>query len=65
VAYIAIGATMVGSILWTAAVGQAVKKGDELGYFAFGGSTLVTLLEKGRICWDEDLVQNRCGAGLK
>ena len=58
-AYIAVGATMVGSIVWTAAAGQAVRKGEELGYFAFGGSTIVTLFEPGKVCWDEDLVQNR------
>ncbi|GAB4820295.1 hypothetical protein N2152v2_007341 [Parachlorella kessleri] len=58
VAYIAVGATMVGSIVWTAVVGHAVRKGEELGYFAFGGSTIVTLFEPGKVCWDEDLVQN-------
>ena len=33
----AIGATVVGSINWTVEAGQEVQKGDELGYFAFGG----------------------------
>lgn len=64
VAYIAIGATMVGSIVWTAKVGQTVAKGEELGYFAFGGSTVITIFQADRLCWDEDLVQNRCVPGL-
>ncbi|MFM8333554.1 MAG: filamentous hemagglutinin N-terminal domain-containing protein, partial [Candidatus Methylumidiphilus sp.] len=47
---------VVGSIVWTASVGQAVRKGEELGYFAFGGSTIVTLFQPEKVCWDEDLV---------
>lgn len=52
-----IGATMVGSIIQTYQTGQ-VKKGDEKGYFAFGGSTLVLLFEKDRIKFDADLIKN-------
>lgn len=33
---VCIGAMMVGSIKTTVQEGQAVKRGDELGYFAFG-----------------------------
>jgi phosphatidylserine decarboxylase len=40
---VAVGATIVGSIRHTAPVGSTVAKGDELGYFAFGGSTVLTL----------------------
>ncbi|KAI5982189.1 phosphatidylserine decarboxylase-domain-containing protein [Pisolithus albus] len=36
--------------------GQRVSRGDELGYFAFVGSTIVMLLEKGMVEWDEDLL---------
>ena len=36
----------VGSILWTARKGDAVRRGDELGYFAYGGSTIVALFPK-------------------
>ena len=52
-----VGATMVGSIIQTYQAGQ-VKKGDEKGYFAFGGSTLVLLFEKDMIQFDADLVTN-------
>lgn len=55
---VAIGATMVGSIIFTVTEGQAVRRGDELGYFAFGGSTLVCLFEPGRAIFDEDLITN-------
>jgi len=58
VIYITVGATMVGSIVYTAKEGQTVKKGDELGYFAFGGSTVLVLFKKGTINFDEDLKVN-------
>ncbi|KAL4459065.1 hypothetical protein ABPG75_013930 [Micractinium tetrahymenae] len=58
VAYIAIGATIVGSILWTLEPGQEATKGDEAGYFAFGGSTIVVLFQRGAVTWDDDLQQN-------
>ncbi|WP_297094935.1 phosphatidylserine decarboxylase [uncultured Draconibacterium sp.] len=53
-----VGATMVGSIIQTYGAGTKVEKGDEKGYFAFGGSTLVLLFEKGTIAFDADLIEN-------
>jgi phosphatidylserine decarboxylase len=35
--------------------GHKVEKGDEIGYFQFGGSSIVVAFEKGRIQFDEDL----------
>jgi len=58
VGFIAVGATCVGSINMTVSPGQEVKKGDELGYFAFGGSTCLVLFEPGRVSFDADLVSN-------
>lgn len=58
VAFVAIGATMVGSINFTKKKGDYVKKGDEFGYFAFGGSTVICVFEKGSIAIDEDLLSN-------
>lgn len=52
---VCIGAMMVGSIVITANEGDELRRGDELGYFAFGGSTVVVLFEKDRVEWDEDL----------
>ncbi|KAG7087240.1 hypothetical protein E1B28_013220 [Marasmius oreades] len=55
---VCIGAMMVGSIKLTVEEGQDVKRGEEFGYFAFGGSTIVVLFEAGTVEWDEDLLFN-------
>ncbi|MGC6455007.1 MAG: phosphatidylserine decarboxylase [Coraliomargaritaceae bacterium] len=55
VLFLEIGATCVGRIEQTYAVGP-VEKGDEKGFFAFGGSCVATLFEKGAIRFDPDLV---------
>ena len=34
------------------------KKGEEKGYFEFGGSTIVLLVKKGIITIDEDILEN-------
>jgi phosphatidylserine decarboxylase len=53
-----VGATMVGSIVHTYAPEQPVAKGEEMGYFAFGGSCLIMLLEPNQVKIDEDLMAN-------
>ncbi|MCL7046913.1 hypothetical protein MKW94_009002 [Papaver nudicaule] len=58
VAFVAVGATMVGSITFSKKEGDFVKKGDEFGYFSFGGSTVICVFEKDAIKFDEDLVKN-------
>ncbi|CAG8627128.1 7911_t:CDS:10 [Ambispora leptoticha] len=58
VAFIAIGALLVGSIRITAHENQKISKGDELGYFAYGGSTIIVLWQKGEISFDSDLITN-------
>lgn len=58
VAFVAIGATMVGSITFTKNEGDYVRKGDEFGYFSFGGSTVICVFEKDAIQIDEDLLSN-------
>jgi phosphatidylserine decarboxylase len=52
-----VGATMVGSIVQTYK-GISVNKGEEKGYFRFGGSTVVLLFEKNKIHMDADLMIN-------
>jgi len=52
---IEVGALTVGSIVQTAKHGPS-KKGQEKGYFRFGGSTVILLTEHGRVVPDEDLV---------
>jgi phosphatidylserine decarboxylase len=49
---------MVGSTVLTVKEGQRVARGDEFGYFKFGGSTIVLVFEKGRLAWDQDLLDN-------
>ncbi|XP_007043036.2 PREDICTED: phosphatidylserine decarboxylase proenzyme 2 [Theobroma cacao] len=58
VAFVAIGATMVGSITFVKKEGDVVKKGDEFGYFSFGGSTVICVFEKDAIKVDDDLLAN-------
>ncbi|KAL6051749.1 phosphatidylserine decarboxylase [Balamuthia mandrillaris] len=58
VCYVSVGATLVGSIILTTEEGQEVRKGDEHGYFAFGGSTIILLFQKGTMEWDPELIAN-------
>lgn len=58
VALVAIGATMVGSITFLRKQGEFVQKGDEFGYFSFGGSTVICVFEKDTIKIDDDLLEN-------
>ncbi|KAH7113872.1 phosphatidylserine decarboxylase-domain-containing protein [Dendryphion nanum] len=55
---ICIGAMMVGSTVITRKGGEHVKRAEELGYFKFGGSTLLLLFEPGQMKYDDDLVDN-------
>jgi phosphatidylserine decarboxylase len=54
---VVIGAAAVGSIRFTRKVGDQLQKGDELGYFAYGGSTVMTLFKRGQITFDADLAK--------
>jgi phosphatidylserine decarboxylase len=53
-----VGATMVGSIYCSYTADTTVKKGQEMGYFAFGGSSIVLLVNKDRITIDSDILEN-------
>jgi phosphatidylserine decarboxylase len=53
-----IGATCVGTIRQSFTPGQPIQKGEEKGYFAFGGSSTLTLFEPGRIRLAQDLLEN-------
>lgn len=59
---ICVGAMMVGSTVITRNEGEEVKRAEELGYFKFGGSTIVLLFEEGKCFFDDDLVDNSNGA---
>jgi phosphatidylserine decarboxylase len=58
VVMVEIGATNVGSIVETFIPGRPTAKGAEKGFFAFGGSCVVTLFEPGRIKFEADLARN-------
>ncbi|KAK4235925.1 hypothetical protein C8A03DRAFT_17386, partial [Achaetomium macrosporum] len=57
---VAIGATDVGSVEIHdrfRTPGAQVKKGDELGIFQFGGLSIIVAFEKGRVEFDQDLLE--------
>lgn len=62
VMFVCIGAMMVGSTIITRKPGERVKRAEELGYFKFGGSTVLLFFEPGRMVYDDDLVENSKGA---
>lgn len=53
-----IGATCVGTIRQTFAPGNAVAKGGEKGFFAFGGSSTITIFEPGAVKLEADLADH-------
>ncbi len=53
-----IGATCVGSIHQTYKPGIAVEKGAEKGYFAFGGSSTITIFQPGKVKLAQDVLEN-------
>ena len=53
-----IAATMVGGIIQSYTPDTFIKKGDEKGYFYFGGSTVIMIFEKGKVAVDKDLILN-------
>jgi phosphatidylserine decarboxylase len=59
-----VGALFVGSIVQTYRAGTQVQRGDEKGYFKFGGSTCVLFFEQGAVQFDEDIIKNSA-AGLE
>lgn len=60
VAVIAVGAMLVGSIKYNEGVseGAEVRRGQCLGAFYYGGSTVIVVYPPGEVVQDEDLVRN-------
>jgi phosphatidylserine decarboxylase len=52
VAVLPIGMAQVSAVNLTAEVGAVLAKGEEFGYFSFGGSDIVTLFEAGKVTLD-------------
>lgn len=57
-AYIEVGAAMVGKIIQSHDESTPHNKGDEKGYFLFGGSTVILLGEKGKWIPSDDILNN-------
>jgi len=55
VIYIEVGATFVGSIIQTYSSSSKINRGDEKGYFKFGGSTVIVMLKKNVLKLDDDI----------
>ena len=58
VLYIEVGATAVGSICQTYQAREQYSKGEEKGYFEFGGSSVLMLFKKNKVIFDEDLIRS-------
>lgn len=58
VVMMAVGATFVGTIFEHFSVGDRGIRGEEKGYFKFGGSTLILFFESNSVCIDADLIEN-------
>lgn len=55
---IPVGAMCVGKIVHTYIPNKAYKKGDEAGYFCFGGSTVLLLCKKDTVILESEIVHN-------
>jgi phosphatidylserine decarboxylase len=55
---VAVGAMLVGSVVQSRKEGDVVKRGEELGGFKYGGSTVLNIFKKGTVQWDDDLITN-------
>lgn len=57
-AYIEVGAVMVGKIVQSHDENKSFRRGQEKGYFLFGGSTVIVLGEPGLWSPSEDILEN-------
>jgi len=68
IAIVAVGAMLVGSIKYVGGadtIGAQVRRGQCLGAFYFGGSTVIVLYPPGEVALDEDLVRNSTGLKME
>ncbi|KIO18994.1 hypothetical protein M407DRAFT_31354 [Tulasnella calospora MUT 4182] len=65
-ALVSVGALLVGLIGWIKNPGDSVMKGEDLGIFQYGGSTVILVAPEGTIKWDKELLANLSGlSGVK
>ena len=48
---------LIGKIVQTAECPGHFTKGQEKGYFEYGASTIVMIIEEGRVCIDRDILE--------
>jgi len=68
VAIVAVGAMLVGSIKYVGGVdtvGTQVRRGQCLGAFYYGGSTVIVVYPPGEVALDDDLVKNSTGHNME
>jgi len=68
VAVVAVGAMLVGSIKYNPGMtqpGAEVRRGQCLGAFYYGGSTIIVVYPKGEVVLDQDLVRNSTENGCE
>lgn len=53
VGMVTVGIATVSSVQHLRSSGDVVRKGDELGYFAYGGSAILLLFRNGQVCLDD------------
>lgn len=58
VLYLEVGATFVGSIIQTYKENHLLKRGDEKGFFKFGGSTVMLFFKENIVKIDDDILNN-------
>lgn len=58
VIHIDVGATGVGKIIQQQPAGGTFRRGDEKGYFEFGGSTVILLLQPNTVKMDDDIAKH-------
>ena len=61
VLYIEVGAMGVGSIKQKNLPGETVSRGDQKGWFEFGGSSVIIIFQKDRIKIDTDILEQSTG----
>lgn len=57
VIYVEVGATSVGSIIQTYEPGKKLSRGQEKGYFKFGGSTVLLIFKKNMTIIDNEILE--------
>jgi phosphatidylserine decarboxylase len=56
VLYVEVGATSVGSIIQTYVPDSRIQRGEEKGYFKFGGSTVLLFFQKNKVIIDKEII---------